>query len=287
MINTPVTLNIDVGYGEIDGSALQGSLGSSLYYEKAYSYSQIESALAAHANSTIAQEAVASLPISDPSGGGWYYLTLAQTQALGLVSGTSLDGYIGFSNASNIFDYNNTGGVAAGQYDFFGAVAHEISEVMVWMIPGAGAYSIMDLFDYTAPGTRDLSGAPPGYFSINGGTTNLDSFNTNANGDYGDWAASAGNDAYLAFANPGVTLSVSAADLTVMNAIGWNVVGPSAPTITTDAINANNSVTLNGTAEANSTIVIYDGTTVLGTTTVADFRPGVTQPRPWRTATTP
>jgi Big-like domain-containing protein len=44
---------------------------------------------------------------------------------------------------------------------------------------------------------------------------------------------------------------------------------PAAPVITNDTINANNSVTLTGTAEANSTVTVYDGTTALGTTTAA------------------
>jgi hypothetical protein len=42
---------------------------------------------------------------------------------------------------------------------------------------------------------------------------------------------------------------------------------PPPPIISTDAINANNSITLTGTAEANSTLTIDDGQTVLGTTT--------------------
>ena len=41
---------------------------------------------------------------------------------------------------------------------------------------------------------------------------------------------------------------------------------PAAPVITGDTINTNNSVTLTGTAEANSTVTVYDGTTSLGTT---------------------
>ena len=41
---------------------------------------------------------------------------------------------------------------------------------------------------------------------------------------------------------------------------------PAAPVITNDTINANNSVTLSGTAEADSTVSVYDGQTVLGTT---------------------
>ena len=42
---------------------------------------------------------------------------------------------------------------------------------------------------------------------------------------------------------------------------------PAAPIIASDTTNANNSVTLQGTAEANSTVTAYDGTTLLGSTT--------------------
>jgi hypothetical protein len=42
---------------------------------------------------------------------------------------------------------------------------------------------------------------------------------------------------------------------------------PVAPVITNDVVNANNSVTLTGTAEANSTVTVYDAQTALGTTT--------------------
>jgi hypothetical protein len=44
---------------------------------------------------------------------------------------------------------------------------------------------------------------------------------------------------------------------------------PSPPVMSTDAINANNSITLTGTAEANTTLTVYDGATVAGTTTAS------------------
>jgi hypothetical protein len=42
---------------------------------------------------------------------------------------------------------------------------------------------------------------------------------------------------------------------------------PATPVIATDIINGNNSVTLGGTAEANTTVTVYDGSTELGTAT--------------------
>ena len=44
---------------------------------------------------------------------------------------------------------------------------------------------------------------------------------------------------------------------------------PTAPVITGDTVNANSTVALTGTAEANTTITVYDGSTELGTTTAS------------------
>src|SRR5262249_13315887 len=57
---------------------------------------------------------------------------------------------------------------------------------------------------------------------INSGNTNLDSWNTNSRGDIGDWAASAGNDAFLAFSPSGQINGVTPTDLTLMNVLGWD-----------------------------------------------------------------
>jgi hypothetical protein len=46
-----------------------------------------------------------------------------------------------------------------------------------------------------------------------------------------------------------------------------DTIAPTAPVIATDAINTNNTVSLTGMAEANSTVTVFDGTKVLGTTT--------------------
>ena len=44
---------------------------------------------------------------------------------------------------------------------------------------------------------------------------------------------------------------------------------PAAPVISGDTVNGNNSVALTGTAEANATLTVYDGSTELGTTTAS------------------
>src|SRR5690242_12035820 len=280
--NDPITVTIDVGFGEVDGQSLgSGALGSSLYFLNSFSFSQVASALQTDAKSANDSTAVGTLPGSNPTGSGTFWVTTAESKALGLqANGTSVDGYVGFNSTSNIFDYDNSNGVTAGQYDFFGVVAHEISEVMGReLMVGENfslttAYSPLDLFHYSAAGVRDFSGTQAGYFSFDGGTTNLANFNTNTGGDFGDWASSVGPDAALAFGSPGSLAPISAADIAAMDVIGWDLVASSAVTVaiandtgssSSDKITTN--AALVGTASANATVTLTEGSVTLGTTT--------------------
>jgi VCBS repeat-containing protein len=226
--SNPVTITIDVGYGEIDGQALApDALGESETYLTSVSYAALHAALVKNADAIGDSAAAASLPATSPVS-GQYWVSTAEARALGLAGAdTSVDGYAGFSNAVS-FDYNDANGIGANQYDFFGVVAHEFSEVMGRQMmdgehfSGAAGYEPLDLFHYSAPGVRDFSGTTAGYASPDGGATNLDNFNTNPDGDFGDWAASAGDNSYLAFSSPGVADPVTASDFTVMNLLGWD-----------------------------------------------------------------
>ncbi len=228
----PVTINVHVGYGEVAGNSLSGgALGESDTVLDSFSYTQIVNALTADAKTASDNSAVASLPANDPIGGN-YWVTTASAKALGLVGASgSVDGYMGFSSANNIFDYNNADGVGSQQYDFYGVVAHELSEIMGRMLlvgatigNTANSYVPFDLFHYSAAGARDVSGTTPGYFSIDGGTTSLNTFNTSPSGDAGDWAGATIN-SFNAFGSRGVVEAVSAADLTTLDAIGWDLSG--------------------------------------------------------------
>ncbi len=240
----PITINISVGYGEVGGSSLGGALGASLTYLSSFSYSTIKSYLTADAKTAVDTSAVASLA-SDPTG-GHYWVSTAEGKALGLIgASTSTDGYVGFSSSAGIFDYNNSDGVGAGQYDFYGVVAHEFSEVMgrILLVGGtigsySNSYDLFDLFHYSASGVHDFSGSTPGYFSVDGGATSINTFNTIRGGDAGDWAG-ATIDAYNAYGTPGVVEPISSGDLTAMDAIGWDAVSGSSPPLLADLTASN------------------------------------------------
>ena len=283
-----VTVNIDVGYGEVGGTPLNGALGESSTFLHGYSYTQLKNALMADASSATDNSAVASLPASDPIG-KTYVVSTAEAKALNLLSSNALDGYVGFDNGG-VFDYDNSNGVTPGLYDFYGVAAHEITEVMGRMMSGGtngSSPTALDLFHFSAPGTRTFSGTTKGYFSADNGVTNLNNFNTDSHGDFGDWAASAGKDAFLAFDNSGVVEPISAADLKEMDVLGWDQ-GVSGPDLTVSNVTATPStisytIDNSGGASAGSSVagvylsadaVITNTDTLLATTNTPALNAG-------------
>ena len=241
-----VTVNIAVGYGEVAGQSLgSGDLGESEGMYDEVSYASATAALKQNAQSTLQSGAYATLPSSTPFVGDALYMTTAEQKALGLLAAndSAIDGYVGFSSSVN-YSYSATATPGASQYYFIGIAEHEISEVLgrtSYLGETSGnvaTYSVMDLFRYSGPGVRDLTARPfsnTAYFSINGGQTNIDSWNTNPSGDLGDWSSSAGADSFLAFTSPGAIDAYSAADNELMQTLGWDTAaGPVATVIQTD-----------------------------------------------------
>jgi hypothetical protein len=232
----PVTISIDVGYGEIDGRSLQSDdLGESEWAQDVpESYTTVR-------NTLIAEGApgASTLPISSPNQ-GTLYISPAEAKALGLsVNDGGIDGYVGFSSAPNTFSYADGAAPPSNEFYFIGSVEHEITEDMgrVSLINRSDQYSVTDLFRYSSPGVRDLTIGESGstaYFSINNGTTNLGSWNDDpSNGDLADWYGSnipnGGDDAFDDYSPAGVVNAFSSSDVTLMEALGWT--GP-APTWT-------------------------------------------------------
>jgi hypothetical protein len=229
LIRTNATVTIDVGFGEVDGQGVGGA-GESVYFLYNLTYSQLRTAYLAVASGPDMTAAAAQLPAMDPTGGTTFWITQACAKALNLVAGASLDGFVGFSSSANAFDYG--GGPAITGWDFCGTFAHEIAEVMGRYLlcdantGGSPSYNLLDMFRYSASGTRNLgAGNTAGYFSINGGVTNINSFNTGG-GDPGDWSGVNGADAFTASVSSNVTQPMSAGDQRVMAACGWQTNGP-------------------------------------------------------------
>ena len=229
MFSNPETITIDVGYGEVGGSAIDsGDLAQSLFYGTYETYASVRSALLGDAGSSSYQAlADSTLGSTDPTNGGKFFVSTAEAKALGQMTGTGLDGAVGLSSAYS-FDYNApTTPVASGQYDAIGELEHEISEVMgrfgsVGAEVGSGVYTPLDLFRYTSSGVRDLTVGPASpYFSINNGATNLGTYNNPASGgDASDWVRTLAGNSYGS-GYSGRTAAVSPTDLVEDSVLGY------------------------------------------------------------------
>ena len=91
------------------------------------------------------------------------------------------------------------------------------------MYAASGRYSPIDLFRYTSAGNLALTPVNGTYFSIDGGTTVINTFKGTSGGDLSDWSG-ATRDAFNASSSSGVVNPMSAGDIIVMDAIGYNLV---------------------------------------------------------------
>jgi hypothetical protein len=230
LYSNPEVINIHVGYGEVDGLSLgAGALGESMSFGYLENYSQVSSALKKDASFSSAQaQADASLPASDPTHGGMFYVSTAEAKALGQVSGTGTgtDGFMGLSSMYS-FDYTPNTKPASNQYDAIGTFLHEFSEVMgrtgsLGVTDGSNVYTPLDLFRYSSSGTRDLTPGA-GYFSVNNGATNLGTYNNPKNGgDTADWIPTLVGDSYGS-GYAGVQGGLSSTDIIENSVLGYKM----------------------------------------------------------------
>jgi hypothetical protein len=136
-----------------------------------------------------------------------------------------MDGWVGFADRRWTFDPNNRS--VAGAVDFIGVALHEISEVMgrSGISATTTTYTPLDLFRYSAAGTRVLVPANGSYFSIDNGNTIINTFNGVAGGDLGDWRGDT-LDAFNASASSGRMMPASPGDLIVMDVLGYDRIFP-------------------------------------------------------------
>ena len=227
MFSNKEVINIAIGWGEVKGMPITaGDLADGVRPGIYRTYAQVLNGLNADlGHSSVQTLADASLPAADPLHARFYYVPYAEAKALGQISptGTEIDGYIGMSTTASLDFAQPT---AAGYFDAIGALEHEISAVMgrvdaVGSAYGAGLYTPLDLFRYTAPGVRaaSASAASP-YFSINGGVTNRGAYSTVS--DFADWSYSLVRGDAFGAASPGTTLAMSPNDLVEQAVLGYN-----------------------------------------------------------------
>jgi len=255
------------------------SLGRSQFILFQFPYTSITNALRTHRASAADTNSVASLPATDPTGGGTWLVPLAEARVLGLISlgNTNEDGEVGFAtNKSYTFDPNNR--TVAGKFDFIGVAEHEISEVLGrCTFDLTTAFVPYDLFRFTNNAVRNFDpNATNAYFSVDNGATVLKLFYTNQfMGDIQDWKSSATPDAFDAFTSSGHLSPVSAVDITALDVLGYNGPGVPAPHLAAaNLINGNFQIRFVNTPGVSFTVlattnlsVPLTNWTVLGTAT--------------------
>lgn len=239
-IFVPVTIHVNIDYGFVDGQALSGATGETIIGSASsaatdYTYAQVRAALVNNARSSIAQAAITnSFPSSDPTGGATIVVNPAHARILGLLgawpagmngSPADPDAFHGFKVSSDWFDGSQT--TQGTGTDAYAVCLHELTEGLGRLKTnysfGGFAYPLA-LLTYTAPGTvqTGLYYNSQGYFSLDGGTTNLMNFNKSASGDSMDWN-NAVSDCFNAAATAG-NQTFSTVDQHLLDAIGMSSV---------------------------------------------------------------
>ncbi|MGO9327862.1 MAG: FG-GAP repeat domain-containing protein [Steroidobacteraceae bacterium] len=231
------TLNENVTW-VIGNFGATGDLATNNFGIVKVSFSQLTSAIASHESTAVGAAAVASFSgLSDPSGGGGFWIPVGYAHMLGLDSDTGTD-----TVSLNTYYLSGNG------QDVINAFTHELSEGTMGRIGGLGynkvngtspLWSTMDLFSFNASGQRDFSVSDNARgFSYNDGASVSNSLGLTF------FAANSGNDAadfqqldVFGTGTSGETFGLSQTDLQMMEALGWNPTNQGTPGVLPTYVN--------------------------------------------------
>jgi hypothetical protein len=222
-------------------------LGQSSTFGTAVSYQQYLAALKGRATSLNDSNAISQLPNSanDPViGGSQINLNLALARLLGLVPSNfygagNLDSTISFNMTLMNFTRPPTN---INNYDLVSVAEHEMDEVLGTSsaLPSTNMINPADLFRYTTNLARSFTNAGPdnAYFSADG--TNLFArYNTESDGDFGDWWSDTNYWAphgitphpqvQDAFGTPGSAEDMATNEMTLLDVVGFTLAVPAPP----------------------------------------------------------
>jgi hypothetical protein len=192
---------------------------------------------------------------------GAQVLTATATDAVGNTSAASIavDPTIGQTTAPTVSSLVASGtGISSGSGDLDAGKTVTLTLNLSEAVTVAGGTPTLTLNDGGTATYSSGSGTSALTFSytVAAGQNTADLSATAVNLNAATVTDAAGNAANLAGAltNPAGTLQI-------------DTTAPAAPVVANDTVNSNNTVSLSGTAEANSTVTLYDGQTALGTTT--------------------
>lgn len=220
LILDPINVTIEVGFGSINGATIAAGIGGeggpsakgiTLFAN------QVLTSLNTHSNSVTQGELPllpANVGVQAPTG----FISSAQMAALGITNTSTVlvDGYIGFgANYDWSLDNNPLG---PNQVSLTTVTVHEVTHAL-GRIYGDEA---MRFVQYTSPGVL-APAAGGGYFSLDGGKTNLGAFDTAT--DTTDWANAPG-DMFNLVTHPGEVTTVTPVDRKLLAALGFNVAQP-------------------------------------------------------------
>lgn len=233
LFTDPITVEILFG---ISGS-VAGGQSQSGYYNNSYSaYTALltSDAFANPQNSTLST-AVSNLSVgNDASGTRPISSTSANLRALGQPASGTFDASGAFhSGGGQLYDGVIT--INPTYATRTSVVQHEIDEILGGGGSGStlgtneqvngnsGSYGGTDLYRYSSPGTPSYStGATSAYLSVDGGATQIASFNQNGQGDFGDFTTNPCLiQSWQICSNPDVFTTASA-EYTMLEAIGYD-----------------------------------------------------------------